>query len=154
MLNETAKKEIEEIRQRYPTARAALLPALYVAQREYGWLSPEAYRAVSAELRVPVATVRGVASFYSMYRHRPVGRHVIQICTNVSCMILGAERLVDRIRERYGVEPGGTSGDGRFSLVIMECIGACGTAPAMLVNTDFHENLNEANLFEILDRYE
>jgi len=153
MLTETALNEISAIRKKYPTARGALLPALYVAQREYGWLSPEAYRAVSETLHIPEATIRGVASFYAMYRHKPVGRHVIQLCTNVACMIMGAERLVDRIGEKYGVTPGGTSEDGRFSLVIMECIGACGTAPAMLVNTDFHENLTEENLFEILDQY-
>lgn len=154
MLSEASTNEIKQIRERYPTARAALLPALYIAQRQYGWLSPEALAAVSHGLKIPAATVRGVASFYAMYRKQPVGRHVIQICTNVSCMILGAERLVDMIREKYGVEPGGTSADGRFSMVIMECIGACGTAPAMLVDTDFHENLTEENIFSILDGYE
>jgi NADH:ubiquinone oxidoreductase subunit E len=88
-----------------------------------------------------------------MYRQKPMGRHLIQLCTNVSCMILGAERLVDFLKSTYGVEPGGVSPDGRFSLVIMECIGACGTAPAMLVNDDFHENLTEKNLQEILEKY-
>jgi len=141
------------LRDRYPTAQSTLLPALYEAQKRFGWLSLEALEAVSKELDVPRATVRGVATFYSMYKNRPMGRHVIQICTNVSCMIFGAERLVDIIKERYGVEAGGTSGDDRFSLVIMECIGACGTAPAMLVNTDFHENLTEENIIKILDGY-
>jgi NADH-quinone oxidoreductase E subunit len=153
MFNETVLKEIDEIKARYPDRKSALLPSLYVAQREFGWLSDEAMLSVSRVLNVPEAMVRGTASFYSMYRHRPVGRHVIQICTNVSCMILGAERLVDFITDRYGVRPGGTSEDGRFSLVIMECIGACGTAPAMLVDTDFHDNLSEKRIEEILEKY-
>jgi NADH-quinone oxidoreductase E subunit len=154
MFTDTAIQEIEEIRAKYPNSRAALLPALSVAQREFGWLSPEAYEAVADLLGVPKATVRGVATFYAMYKQKPMGKHLIQFCTNVSCMILGAEKLVDFLKNKYGVEPGGVSPDGRFSLVIMECIGACGTAPAMLVNDDFHENLTEKNLEEILEKYQ
>ncbi len=153
MFNETVINEINEIRGKYPDRRSALLPALYIAQREFGWLSHEAMSCVAKTLNLPEADVRGTASFYSMYKHNPVGRHVIQLCTNVSCMILGAEKLVDFLETKYGVSPNGTSEDGRFSLVIMECIGACGTAPAMLVNTDFHENLSEKSLEEILDQY-
>ncbi len=153
MFNETAKKELEEIRLKYPTARAALLPALYVAQREFGWLSPDAYEAVSDMLGVPKAIARGVGTFYAMYKHKPAGRNIVQLCTNVSCMILGAERLVDFLKNKYGLEPGGTTPDSRFSLVIMECIGACGTAPAMLVNDDFYENLSEKYIEEILGKY-
>ncbi len=153
MFNEAAKKELREIRLKYPNARAALLPALYVAQREFGWLSPEAYEEVSDLLGMPKAIARGVGTFYAMYKHKPAGRNIVQLCTNVSCMILGAERLVDFLKNRYGLEPGGTTQDGRYSLVIMECIGACGTAPAMLVNDDFYENLTEKYIEEILGRY-
>jgi len=153
MLSESAIKELEEIRQKYPNARAALLPAIYIAQREFGWASPEAYEAISEVLGVPKAIARGVGTFYAMYKHKPAGRHIVQLCTNVSCMILGAEKLVDFLKNEYGLEPGGTSLDGRFSLVIMECIGACGTAPAMLVNDDFYENLTDKYLKEILGKY-
>lgn len=153
MLSDTAIREIEEIRAKYPTARAALLPAVYVAQKEFGWLSSDAYESVSNLLGVPKAIVRGVGTFYAMYKQVPMGANIIQLCTNVSCMILGAERLVDFLKNRYGLEPGGTTPDGRFSLVIMECIGACGTAPAMLVNDDFYENLTEKYLEEILGKY-
>ena len=153
MFNETVLKEIEEIKARYPDRRSALLPSLYIAQREFGWLSREAMESVSKALNVPEARVRGTASFYAMYKHKPVGRHLIQLCTNISCMILGAEKLVDFLESRYGVQPNGTSRDNRFSLVIMECIGACGTAPAMLVNTDFHDNLSEKRIEKILDKY-
>ncbi len=153
MFSEAAKKEIEEIKAKYPSARAALLPAIYVAQREFGWASPEAYDAVSEMLGVPKAIARGVGTFYAMYKHKPAGRNIIQLCTNIACMILGAERLVDLLKNKYGLEPGGTTPDNRFSLVIMECIGACGTAPAMLVNDDFHENLTEKSIVEILESY-
>jgi NADH-quinone oxidoreductase E subunit len=153
MLNDTAMKELEKIKGKYPTARSAILPAIYIAQREFGWLSPEAYEAIENILGVPKATVRGVALFYSMYKHKPMGRSIVQLCTNVSCMILGAERLVDFLKNKYGLEPGGTTPDTRFSLVIMECIGACGTAPAMLVNDDFYENLTEKYIEEILEKY-
>ncbi len=144
---------ILELAGRYPNQRAALLPALYTIQRERGWLSPEALETVSDCLGVPSATVKGVATFYAMFNTRPVGRHLIQLCTNVACMVMGAERLVDLLKERYGLVPGGTTEDGRFSLVIMECIGACGTAPAMLVDTDFHESLTAEGIVEILERY-
>lgn len=109
--------------------------------------------AVGELLAVPKATVKGVATFYSMFRHEAMGRHLIQLCTNVACMIMGAERLVDVLRKKYGLEPNGTAADGRFSLVIMECIGACGTAPAMLVDTDFYDNLHEGNILTTLEKY-
>jgi NADH-quinone oxidoreductase E subunit len=154
MFNDTVLKEIDSIRERFPDTKSAILPSLYIAQREFGWLSEEALLSVARALALPEAMVRGTASFYSMFKHSPVGRHLIQLCTNVSCMILGAERLVDFLKNKYDIEPGGTTGDDRFSLVIMECIGACGTAPAMLVNTDFHENLTEQKIEEILEKYQ
>jgi len=153
MFNETVLKEIEDIKAKYPDRRSALLPSLYIAQREFGWLSHEAMSCVAGALSLPEADVRGTASFYAMFRQKPVGRNLIQLCTNVSCMILGSEKLLDLLSSKYGVEPDGTSEDGRFSLVIMECIGACGTAPAMLVNTDFYDNLTEKRIEEILEGY-
>ncbi len=154
MLSDAAAKEIGLIREKYPTGRAALLPAMYVAQREFGWLSSDAYEAVSDVLGVPKAIARGVGTFYAMYKHAPMGRNIVQLCTNVSCMILGAEKLADFLKNKYSLVPGGTTPDGKFSLVIMECIGACGTAPAMLVNNDFYENLNEKYIEEILAKYD
>jgi NADH-quinone oxidoreductase E subunit len=153
MFDETLINEIEQIKERYPERVGALLPALYLAQRRYGWLSHEALADVAAALNLPEAMVRGTASFYDMFRDRPMGRHLIHLCTNVSCMILGAERLVDFLRDQYRLEPGGTTEDGRYSLIIMECIGACGNAPAMLVDTDLHFDLDENRIKEILEDY-
>lgn len=147
------EERLRGIIDRYPEREAALLPALYIAQEEYGWLSLEALKAVSDSLNLPDAFVRGVATFYYMYKNKPLGRHLIQICTNVSCMLFGGERIVDILRERYDLVPGGITKDGRFSLIIMECIGACDMAPAMLVDKDLHGRLDENNIFEILDKY-
>ncbi|MEK6672600.1 MAG: NADH-quinone oxidoreductase subunit NuoE [Nitrospirota bacterium] len=152
-MTDSMTARINELTRKYPDREAALLPALYLAQREYGYITPEAMEFIGETLSIPKATVKGVATFYSMYLHKPVGRHLIQLCTNVSCMVFGAERLVDILRDRYGITPEGTSQDGRFSLVIMECIGACEQAPAMLVNNELHGNLDENNLHSILERY-
>lgn len=152
-LSDKVVTEINGIKRKYQDPKSCLLPSLYVVQKEDGWIAPEAMASVGELLNVPKATVKGVATFYSMFRQKPMGRHLIQLCTNVACMVMGAERLVDILKETYGLEPNGTSPDGRFSLVIMECIGACGTAPAMLVDTDFHENLNEKNLISTLENY-
>lgn len=153
MLSEKAVIEISRIKEKYPDARSSILPSLYVVQREHGWISPEAAMSVGELLNIPNAALKGVSTFYSMFRHKPIGRHLIQLCTNVSCMLMGAEKLVDILKMKYGLEPNATTDDGRFSLVIMECIGACGTAPAMLVDTDFYDNLTEETIVNILEKY-
>jgi len=144
--------EIDRIKREHGPG-ASLLPALHFAQQRRGWLDGATIRLVANALGIPEAKARGVATFYSMFRFMPVGRHLIQLCSNVACMVMGAEVLLDFLKKRYGLEPGGTTQDRRFSLVIMECIGACGSAPAMLVNNDFHENLTAESLSEILERY-
>jgi NADH-quinone oxidoreductase E subunit len=153
-LSAAALREIEVIRGNFPEPRAALIPALYVAEREFGWLSAAALLSLAEALDLPPAMVRGTATFYHLYRHREMGRHLIQLCTNVSCMILGAERLQEVLKQKYGVEPGGTTEDGRFSLLIMECIGVCEGAPAMQIDTDLYRDLTEEKLDEILASYE
>jgi len=153
VLNQKVLEEINRIKSKYHDSRSCLLPALYIFQREYGWLSPEALEAVGEILNIPKATVKGVSTFYAMFSHKPTGRHLIQLCTNVACMIMGGERLLDVLREQYGLEPNITTPDSRFSLVIMECIGACDTAPAMLVDTDFHGNLTGEKVIDILEKY-
>jgi NADH-quinone oxidoreductase E subunit len=152
-LSGAAVREIERLRAKYPEPRGALIPALYVAEREFGWLNTAALQSVAQVLDLPSAVVRGTASFYHLYRHREMGRHLIQLCTNISCMILGADRLEALLEERYGLVPGGTTEDGRFSLIIMECIGVCDGAPAMLIDTELYQDLTEDKLDEILASY-
>jgi NADH-quinone oxidoreductase E subunit len=153
MLSEESVREIKEIRGKYPDPKSAILPSLHVAARESGWLSHDVLRCVADSLSLPPALVRGTASFYSLFRSSPGGRHLIQLCTNVSCMLLGAEKVKDLFRNRFGLEPGGTSQDGRFSLMIVECIGACDGAPSMLINEDSYDNLTEQKITEILNKY-
>ena len=151
--SEAVLGEIAEIIKRYPDSKSALLPSLYIAQREFGWLSQDALRCVADSLNLPAATVRGTASFYSMFMSKMTGRNLIQLCTNISCMILGSGKLQDFLNDRYGLKPGSTTGDGRFSLLIMECIGACDGAPSMLVNEDSYSNLTEEKIAGILEKY-
>ena len=145
--------EINELKRAYEDVHSCLLPTLYILQREHGWLSPEVLESAASVLNIPVATVKGISTFYTMFNHKPMGRHLIQLCTNVSCMIMGGETLLDILKSRYGLEPNLTTPDGRFSLVIMECIGACDKAPAMLIDTDLHGNLTQESIIEILEKY-
>jgi NADH-quinone oxidoreductase E subunit len=153
-LSHAAVEQINGLRARFPEPRSALIPALYVAEREVGWLSPEAMRAVAQLLGLPPSVVKGTASFYSLYRHARMGRHIIQLCTNVSCMILGAESLQAHLESRYGLREGEATADGRFSLLIMECIGACDGAPAMQIGDVLYRDLTVDRLDEILAGYE
>lgn len=144
--------EIERIKSEHGPG-TSLMPALYLVQEKFGWLDSPAISLVANTLGVPEATARGVATFYSMFRFAPVGRHVIQLCSNVTCMVTGAGDILDFLSKQYGLEPGGTTQDRRFSLVIMECIGSCGSAPAALIDNDLHENLSAESLAEVLERY-
>lgn len=146
-------KKIEAARVKYPDSRAALLPALHTVQDREGWISQDSLMRVAEKLNLPPAMVKGVATFYALYRKHPGGKYLIQLCTNVACMVMGAESFLAVLKREFDLKPGGTTVDGRFSLIIMECIGACGTAPAMLVNDDFHENLTEDRLLNILKGY-
>lgn len=148
-----ALEELERHVRKYPERRAALMPALKIAEREFGWLSDEAMACVAEYLGLTKAEVYGVATYYTMYRLKPMGRHIIRFCDNIACMLCDSDRLLAHIQKKLGIRPGETTPNQRFSLVTMECIGACGTAPAMLVNEDFYDNLTEERIDEILERY-
>lgn len=152
-LSTEALAEIDRHIAKYPAKRAALMPALKVAEREFGWLSDDAMACVAEVLDLTKAEVFGVATYYTMYRLRPMGRHIIQFCDNISCLLVTAEKLLHYFHKKIGIHPGETTPDNRFSLVTMDCIGACGTAPAMLVNRDFYDNLTEKRIDEILEKY-
>jgi NADH-quinone oxidoreductase subunit E len=136
---------------RYPDRQAAILPTLHLAQREFGSLSAEAISYVAALLGFTEARIEGVATFYTMYNRKPVGKYHLQVCRNLSCSLMGAEHLIDHVSRRLGVAPGGTTADGRFTLSTVECLGSCGTAPVMQINDDYHENLTEESVDAILD---
>lgn len=151
MLSEQAKTEILRIRDEYPDAQSALLPALYLAQQDYGgWLPEGAFDEVAAVMDLPATLVSSVASFYTMFNKKPVGRHLIQVCTNISCSLLGAESLVGYIGRKLGIQPGETTEDARFTLLEVECLGSCGTAPMMQVDDAYYEDLTEEKIDRIL----
>ncbi len=153
VLSDSARAEIARLRGLYPRRQSALLPALFVAQEEAGWLRPEAIEEVARLLDLPATEVASVGSFYSLLYFEPVGRHVIQVCTNVSCMLNGSDGIRRHLEERLGIGPGGTTADGRFTLRVVECLAACDEAPAMIVDQDRHANVTPERVDEILARY-
>jgi len=147
---ESAKKEMEKIMSRYPTKQAALLPALYLAQREFGWISDEVIEYLARLMDLPRARIYGVASFYSMFNRKPVGKYLVQVCQNISCAMLGADGLFDYLSQKLGIKEGETTPDGKFTLVKVECLGACGEAPMMQINDRYYGNLTKDKVDQIL----
>ena len=145
-----AMARIEKILKRYPTKQAALLPVLWVAQETWGWISKEAGEEVARLLELPPSHVDGVLTFYTMYNLRPVGRHLLQFCTSISCHIAGAGRLLDHCRSRLGIDLGETTADGKFTMVEVECIAGCDRAPSMMINDTYYEPMDPARLDALL----
>lgn len=139
---EEDKKKIAEFVSRYPAKESAVMPALWYAQEKFGWLSIEAMNLVADALQMPRADVHGVASFYTMYWKKPMGKTHLAICTNISCMLCGGYELYNYIKKTYNIGNGDVTPDGLLSLEEAECLGSCGAAPAMQVNNyDYVENL-------------
>jgi len=150
VLSENVKAEIKQFKGKYPDPKSALLTALHVAQREHGWLSPEVMYDVAEVMDLPPTEVASVASFYTMFNRQPVGENLIQVCTNISCSLLGAEHIVEYIKNKLGIDVGETTPDNKFTLVTVECLGSCGTAPMMQINDTYYENLTEEKIDRIL----
>lgn len=146
-----ALKEFDRIVARYPKKEAAMLPVLYLAQREFGYLGAEAVEYVAKLMGQAPARVQGVVSFYTMLYTKPIGRHHIQVCRTLPCALRGAENITAFIKKRLGVEVGQTTADGRFTLSEVECLASCGTAPMMQINDAYYENLTEAKVAAILE---
>jgi NADH-quinone oxidoreductase subunit E len=148
-----AMAEYERIIARYPQRRAALMPVLWLAQREFGWIGADVQAYVATLMDLPLAWVEGVVSFYTMYYRRPMGRHHLQVCTNVSCRLRGADLVLSALRHRLDIEPGETTRDGQFSLERAECLGSCGTAPVVQIGSGAYvENLDVLHALELVDR--
>jgi len=137
----------------YPLRRSALVPMLLYAQDEKGYLSEEVIAEVAARVGVTELDVRNVASYYSLLRMHPVGKYHVQVCTNISCMLRGANEVFAHCKKRLGIENKQTTADGLFSLEEVECIGACSWGPAAQVNYDFYENLTPDELDKVLEKY-
>jgi NADH-quinone oxidoreductase E subunit len=137
-----AAKKIEAIRGRYPDTMSACLPVLHLAQDEFGHLGDEALALVARTLDLPDSHVYGVVTFYTMFQRRPVGKNVLMVCTNVSCMLTGAYGVMEHLQKKLGILPGQTTGDGKFTLIEEECLAACADAPAVICAKEYFLRLD------------
>ncbi len=145
------KKQLDDLLTRYPTRMAALLPALWIVQYATGWVSEEGMTEVAKVLELTPAYVKGVVTFYTMYHQHPVGKHFIQVCTTSPCQICGAEDVRDAFLKATGCEElGVTSADGKYTVIEVECLGACGFATPVMINEQFIESVTPAKVPEIL----
>lgn len=151
--SEKGAKELEQLLGHYPDKKSAMLPALWIAQREYGgYLPGEAIAEVALRLERSYAEVEGVATFYSMYHpHHKVGRHLIEVCTCLTCQVCGAYRIADRLKNRLGIEFGETTKDGVFTLEEVECLDACDRAPLLQVGDDYIGPVTEKDVDELIE---
>lgn len=154
LLTDEMKKTLEEkYFPRYPTKRAVLLPALHLVQHEYNWIPPQAIEEIAQFLEIAPAEALDTASFYEEYWLKPKGKYLLQVCRSLTCEICGSEKLREHLQNRLNIDVGETTPDKRFTLVELECLGACGSAPVMLVNEVLYENISSTDhLDQILDR--
>ncbi len=145
-------REIRTLIKRYPSPRSALLPVLHMAQQDFGFLSLEVQRMVADLLGLHPMRVREVVTFYTMFREQPCGKYLLEVCTNASCMLNGAGELVRHLCDMLGIEVGGTTPDGLFTVAEVECAGACAGAPVVQVNNIYHERVDTEHLAELVDR--
>jgi len=151
MLSSAAVNRIQEIVKEYPNSKSAVIPALYIAQREYGgWVPREAIVEVAEELDLPESHVYGIASFYSMFNKNPVGENLVQVCGTSPCRLRGAADAIECFQKRLGVGHGQTTADGKFTFMEVECLAACHLAPMAQINEDYYFHLDEAKINEIV----
>ena len=150
MLTEENLKKAEELRKRYPTSQAALLPILWIAQQQEGWISEDMMRYIGKLLDLPYGHILGVVTFYTMYHSEKLGKYHIEVCTNISCMLRGSDRILETIEHRCGVKPGETSADGKWTVSEVECMGACGGAPMLAIGEEYYENLTQEKTDQLL----
>ena len=145
-----AKKAMDDILKRYPDKKSAMLPVLHLAQDEFKVLSDDVIEYLSDIMGFSPAYIKGVVTFYKLFNTKPVGKYHIQLCTNISCSLLGSEDILAYLKEKLGLNEGEVSSDGKFSLTTVECLGSCGTAPVMQINNTYYENLTKEKVDEIL----
>ena len=153
MISEQAKQRMRDLAARYPVARSAIMPALYIAQQEEGYITQVALQAVAEAIGLTVDDVESVATFYTMYYQHPPGKKVIKVCTSISCYLRGCDALVSHFEKRLGIKPGETSADGNYTFMTTECLASCGTAPVMQVNDEFVENITLKIVDALVDEW-
>ena len=150
---EQAEQEFAAILTRYPEKRSALLPFLHLVQREQGYLSPDAMEEVARRLHLHPVDVLEVATFYTWFNLKPVGKHRLQVCHNLSCTLMGAERILGTLKEELKIGENETTPDGLFTVQRVECLASCGTAPVVQVNDDYHENVTPEKVRTLLKQW-
>ncbi len=151
ILTDETKKRIKDTIPKYPERRSCILPALTEAYWQVGHLNDDVYREIAETLDLNVIDVAEAASFYTMFPKKPVGKYYIQVCQNISCALLGAESLIEYLKKKLNVELGETTEDGLFTIVAVECLGSCTTAPMMQINKEFYENLTHEKVDQIIE---
>jgi NADH-quinone oxidoreductase E subunit len=141
VISEQAKQRMHDLALRYPVAHSAVMPALYIAQQEEGYITQDALQAVAEAIGMTVDDVESVATFYTMYYQQPPGRKVIKICNSIACYLRNCDALVEHFEQRLSIKRGETTPDGNFTLMTAECLASCGTAPVLQVNDEFVENV-------------
>lgn len=144
-------KQFDEIVSRYPEQKSAVLPVLYMAQKEFGHLSQEAIEYVAKLMDIPAVRLYGIVTFYTMFNMKPVGRHHLQVCRTLPCALLGSERITNYLKKKLGINLGETTPDGKFTLSEVECLASCDTAPVMQINDDYCENLSEDKIDKVIE---
>lgn len=150
MLTEETRNKIMELQQRYPCPRSALIPALHLAQAELGYLPQEVQQEVAVLFNIALNEVNAIVTFYDMFFEAPRGKHLLHVCKNVSCMLQGADQLMEQICARLQIAPGETSSNSQFTLIPCECLGACDRAPVMLFDETVHGPVHSAELDQLL----
>src|SRR5207253_9407583 len=153
MISAQAKQRMRALAARYPVSRSAVMPALYIAQQEEGYITQEALQAVAEAIGVTVDDVESVATFYTMYYQQPPGRKVIKVCTSISCYLRNCDALVKHFEQRLGIKRGETTADGNYTLMTAECLASCGTAPVLQVNDEFVENVTPQMVDTLIDEW-
>jgi NADH-quinone oxidoreductase E subunit len=151
MISEQAKQRMRDLAARYPIARSAVLPSLHIAQQEEGYITKVGLQTVAEVLNLTVDDVESVATFYTMYYHKPAGKKVIKVCTSISCYLRNCDALLEHLEQRLGIKCGETTPDGNYTLLPIECLASCGTAPVLQVNDEFVENVTPAMADALID---
>jgi len=151
MLSESACQRIQDLISTYPQKRSALIPSLHLAQKDLGYISEDTMSEIARIFELSPIEVHEVVSFYTMFHRKPVGKYVLQVCTNISCQLCNAEDIMDHLTKKLGINPGETSSDKKYTLLEVECLGSCGTSPVVQINEDYYEDLTPAKLDTILD---
>ncbi|MBI2620497.1 MAG: NAD(P)H-dependent oxidoreductase subunit E [Ignavibacteriales bacterium] len=141
---------MEELKKRYPNSQAIVLPVLWIAQEQFGYISKDTMKYVAELLKVPFGHILGVVTFYTMFHGKPVGKYHIEVCTNVSCMLRGSASILRHLESKLSIKAGETSKNGKWTISEVECMGACGGAPMCAIGEEYHENLTNERLDEIL----